>query len=50
MNVFQELNADAAEVIGLFPTLMGDVPANFDYPIKVPKLGARDYRLFFRVY
>ena len=41
MSLFQELNADPAEVVGLFPALVPeDLRAQFNYPIKISKLGA----------
>jgi len=41
MNLFQELNADPAEVIGLFPDLLPqDLRSQFNYPFKIPNIGA----------
>ena len=40
MSLFQELNADPAEVVGLFPSLVPeDLRAQFKYPVNIPKLG-----------
>jgi len=46
MNLFQELNADPAEVIGLFPDLLPqDLRNQFNYPFKIPTLGKKTFFL-----
>jgi len=40
MTIFQEINCDPAEVIGLFPDLLPpDLKSQFNYPVKIPTLG-----------
>jgi hypothetical protein len=43
MSLFQELNADPAEVVALFPSLVPeDLRAQFKYPINMTRLGTYD--------